>query len=845
MDLYPMRRALSVLTAGLALVGIIGTASGQMYQMQTLGSGGGVPAAPVLNNPVVNGTNVTLSWYGTMGWYTIQGSTSPAGPWNNYQTVEATSFAWQNTFLDTNGYDNFRLSQANLYAGSAACGGCHGAEYTPWTTTAHANAYNDLVHSGQQNSSCVLCHTVGFNQPTGFDTNSPVASLQGVGCEDCHGPAGWHKNSDHEIILPVVSVDPAICGSCHQGHNPQYNEFTNSAHYLTVSAAVSSVGNEASCGTCHSGAARMAMLNDYANRLKGQTNALVLPTLSDAQAWGPSCADCHDPHGLTPTPVFGYVTNIIAGVSTNVSWTNVYNNYVQLRNPLWSSNFYTMPSQADARKDSSGNTYYMNTTFASIYNPGINVCGQCHNTRGARWDGRAYGLITNVVPVTNLLVSAAYTYTYTTNYNLYNQIVGILTNAYPTGGTTTNTVITNALAVTTGLTTNVTGFSRAPHLSPQYNMLTGILQPDYLNTTNGKTFYTNGILNNGMGIYATHSGIVAKSTYNTNQCATCHVPSYTSAAGANVTGHTFLIDPNGCALGGCHTSGAPDYPDYALENSNLVVSVADLLNRWGLSNAPAIFTNNWNNYQQNSWEYTSPGSLASITNSGPSAADQLLLPTAIQQARFDIYMVYSDGTYETHNPTLIPLLIKDAETKVMSQFQTAMFTTKSTYGKPGASFTFTNLNYPNVTACTWNFGDGGTSASTAQVVTYAYTKTTTATNYTVSLTATDANGTQTMARNNYIHIYVVPTPSFTNSSTTLVKNKVTVNFTNTSPNANYGTWSFYSPAGISSANKLAGVAAPPSYIPSFTYTNAGSYPVVLSAASPGGSAGVTNIIVVQ
>jgi hypothetical protein len=41
------------------------------------------------------------------------------------------------------------------------------------------------------------------------------------------------------------------------------------------------------------------------------------------------------------------------------------------------------------------------------------------------------------------------------------------------------------------------------------------------------------------------------------------------------------------------------------------------------------------------------------------------------------------------------------------------------------------------------------------------------------------------------------------------------------------------------------VAAPPSYIPSFTFTNAGNYPVALSAASPGGSAGVTNIIVVQ
>ena len=148
-----------------------------------------------------------------------------------------------------------------------------------------------------------------------------------------------------------------------------------------------------------------------------------------------------------------------------------------------------------------------------------------------------------------------------------------MTNIQPTGGVVTNTVVTNYLAIATGLTTNVTGFSRQPHLSPQYNMLIGILQPDYLNSTNGSSVYTNGVLNNGIGIYATHAGIKARNPYNTNQCATCHVPSYTGPSG-NVTGHTFNIDPNGCALGGCHTSGAPDYPDYALENSNLVVSVA-------------------------------------------------------------------------------------------------------------------------------------------------------------------------------------------------------------------------------------------------------------------------------
>ena len=407
-DHYLMRRALAIVTTGLALGGIIGSASGQMYRMPTLGAGGGVPAQATLNPLIYTATNCTLSWYGMDGWYTVQATTNfLTGPWNSVTSVEASAYAWTTTVANpdpTNSYF-FRLSQANSYAGSPACGGCHGAQYTPWTATAHAHAYNDLVNSHQQNNSCVLCHTVGFGQPTGFDTNSPVASLEGVGCETCHGPAGWHKNSDHSVIVPALSVAPEVCGSCHQGHNPQYNEFTNSLHYATASPAVSSISQAASCGVCHSAAVRMAMLDDYANRLNGYTNALVMPTLSDVQAWGPSCATCHDPHGLTPSPLFGYVTNIVAGV-TNKIMVPLAPKYVQLRNPLWSSNFYTMPAQADSRKDSSGTTYFMNTTFSSTYDPSVNVCGQCHNTRGARWDGRAYGLITNVVPVTNLVISA-------------------------------------------------------------------------------------------------------------------------------------------------------------------------------------------------------------------------------------------------------------------------------------------------------------------------------------------------------------------------------------------------------------------------------------------------------
>ncbi len=843
-------RALTILT----LAGICAApAHASMYQIQSnylagtappYNAGGGIPAQPLITSSTFTPTNATLCWYGVQGWYSVQASTDLVNWTQVGSTVPATDFPWNLTVTNPIGPSaSFRLVITNSFSGQGNCSGCHGAVYTPWTSTAHARAFADLG-SSQNSSHCILCHTVGYGQPTGFTDPINTPNLENVGCENCHGPAGWHKNSDHSLILPAVSLDPAICGSCHQGHNPQYNEYTNSLHYPTVAPPVSSISQAAGCGVCHSAAMRMAMLDDYANRLNGITNALVMPTLGDVQAWGPSCATCHNPHGLTPSPVFGYVTN--SGVSTN--WTVVGFNNVQFRNPLWSSNFYTMPAQADPRYDASGNTNYMNTTFASMYDPTVNVCGQCHNTRGARWDGLAYGLLTNTVvsgPVTNTV----YVNIYTTNTvtQVFTNSLGqpYLTNTYTSvylsGRYATNLVamLTNQV-VAAGLTTNVTGFSHAPHLSPQYNMLIGILQPDYLNTTNGKTVWTNGVLNNGIGIYATHSGVVARSPYNTNQCATCHVPSYTGPNGI-VTGHTFQIDPNGCALGGCHNStshgtpGAPDYVDYALENSNLVVSVADLLNTWATNTGPALFTN-YNNYLQNSWEYTSPGSLASSNKKGPSASDQMLLPSVIQQARFDIYMVDSDGTFGAHNPTFIPLLIKDAETKVLSQLP-IQFTAKSAYGGPGAAITFTNLT-PAVSSPVWNFGDGATSNTTATAVTHAYTS---VGQYTVSLT----DGANSLTRNNYINIYSAPTPSFTCSSVLVTRTgtppSAMVTFTNTSVNANFGNWAIYSGAVVNNNSIAGGMSSPLNMPQFFNFTIAGTYTVVFTASSPGGNAAVTNV----
>jgi hypothetical protein len=58
-----------------------------------------------------------------------------------------------------------------------------------------------------------------------------------------------------------------------------------------------------------------------------------------------TCVVCHDPHQATAYPA-------------------------QVRNPLSSTNYYSLTTS---------------TNFATAYNPKINICAQCHNSRGAAW----------------------------------------------------------------------------------------------------------------------------------------------------------------------------------------------------------------------------------------------------------------------------------------------------------------------------------------------------------------------------------------------------------------------------------------------------------------------------
>jgi hypothetical protein len=108
--------------------------------------------------------------------------------------------------------------------------------------------------------------------------------------------------------------------------------------------------------------------------------------------------------------------------------------------------------------------------------------------------------------------------------------------------------------------------------------------------------------------------------------------------------HTFTVDTNTLCLK-CH----PDPEGLIHLTTNTVsVLITDLkksLDGWATNNAPPSLRAK---YGTRAWEYSTPGDL-SPGGPGPNSTEQALIPTNIQKARFNLYLVLYDGSFGVHN----------------------------------------------------------------------------------------------------------------------------------------------------------------------------------------------------
>lgn len=345
-----LRRLLATLAVALmfsAAGNILGADTA--HKIPTPVEGGISPTPDIVHHGLSNG-QIHLQWNGFEGPYTVEGRPGiGVGSWTTLVTTNGNSAT-----VNPGDSTILRVKGANPLFGSAnTCAQCHEETHANWSQTIHANAINSLKAIGQgNNAACLKCHTVGFGTPTGFISEAVTPNFAGVQCENCHGPSGRHAaNPDALELRPIVTDSSKLCGGCHNGfHHPTYDEWSGAGHaHVTPTVAnyfrdaATGTARQQACGSCHGGATRMAMMRSV------KTGTLNLPDAETAATTAITCAVCHDSH-----------------------MPNLDNSH-SLRNPRHSTAFYSYSTAT-------------NTNFKAQWDAGgkdIQICGQCHNSRGA------------------------------------------------------------------------------------------------------------------------------------------------------------------------------------------------------------------------------------------------------------------------------------------------------------------------------------------------------------------------------------------------------------------------------------------------------------------------------
>jgi hypothetical protein len=86
------------------------------------------------------------------------------------------------------------------FVGKNTCAACHYDKYRIWKQDKHALGFEILPKKYREDPKCLICHTTGYGEPTGYkDASTP--HLAGTTCESCHGPGSEHVKLAQKLFL--------------------------------------------------------------------------------------------------------------------------------------------------------------------------------------------------------------------------------------------------------------------------------------------------------------------------------------------------------------------------------------------------------------------------------------------------------------------------------------------------------------------------------------------------------------------------------------------------------------------------------------------------------------------
>ncbi len=136
-------------------------------------------------------------------------------------------------YLASSEQRKLQQSGQSPYTGSEACQSCHEKPGKIWSESLHARAFERLEEVGKSfDPDCIICHTVGFEQPGGYIDARLTTHLLNVQCESCHGAGKAHTDSLGGKPTPNAGwTKEKICDQCHtQPHSPDFDFDSYWAH---------------------------------------------------------------------------------------------------------------------------------------------------------------------------------------------------------------------------------------------------------------------------------------------------------------------------------------------------------------------------------------------------------------------------------------------------------------------------------------------------------------------------------------------------------------------------------------------------------------------------------------
>jgi len=102
------------------------------------------------------------------------------------------------------------------------CKDCHAEQYDFWAATGHSRAFQVLEPlEREQDSSCLVCHAVGFRQRGGFKDPRLQAPYGGITCFNCHDVQRPHVESRRLVVDPLYVKADRTDIQCQLCHGPE------------------------------------------------------------------------------------------------------------------------------------------------------------------------------------------------------------------------------------------------------------------------------------------------------------------------------------------------------------------------------------------------------------------------------------------------------------------------------------------------------------------------------------------------------------------------------------------------------------------------------------------------